>query len=183
MLMGPFAPGAPEADPRFPSGAWTGFFQQSWKAPGRFRTNLDFHFQDGELWGEGSDLVGRYTVRGTYDPADGRCEWTKQYLGQHTVSYLGYNEGNGIWGVWEIRLLFGLYRDRGVFHLWPAGRSPGAEAEYTYAAAPPGWEARFGSTAPAEGTNAGRAVAFVFLALLLLAAVKVLPLLWDLLSP
>ena len=182
--MGPIAPGTPEADPRFPSCPWTGFFQQSWIAPRRFETNVDLRFQGGELWGEGRDWVGRYTVRGTYDPAAGRCEWTKQYLGKHSVSYLGYNEGNGIWGVWEIRALFGLYRDHGVFHLWPRGHSPGAEAEYTLAAAPAGWEARFGHTVAAhDGANAFKAVALVFLAVLLLAAVKLLPLLWDLLSP
>jgi hypothetical protein len=175
--MGPFAPGAAEADPRFPSGPWTGFFQQSWLAPGRFPTDVDLCFQAGELWGEGRDRVGRYTVRGTYDPAEGRCEWTKQYLGKHSVSYLGYNEGNGIWGVWEIRALFGLYRDHGVFHLWPEGRSPGEDAERTYAAAPPGWEARFGRTVPDTGhAKLGWAVG---IGLLLLVAVKLLLLWWD----
>jgi hypothetical protein len=174
------APGVPETDPRFPGGPWTGFFQQSWKAPGRFPTDVDLRFQDGELWGEGRDLVGRYTVRGTYDRADGRCEWTKQYVGRHSVSYLGYNEGNGIWGVWEIRALFGLYRDHGVFHLWPQGRSPGSDAEHTYAAAPPGWEARFGTAAPAdERSKIGWAVGA---GLLLLVAVKLLLLWWDFLS-
>jgi hypothetical protein len=180
--MQPFAPHTPEIDPRFPSGPWAGFFQQSWKAPGRFPTDLDLRFHNGELEGEGRDLVGRYTVRGTYDPAEGRCEWTKRYLGKHSVSYLGYNEGHGIWGVWEIRLLFGLYHDRGVFHLWPEGRSPGAEAEYTYAAAPPGWEARFGQnyTGSAD-TNIGWAVAVGLLGLLGLGVARLLLQGWDLL--
>ncbi len=167
-----------EPDPRFPSGPWTGFFQQSWIAPGRFGTDVEMHFQGGELWGEGSDRVGPYTVRGTYNPADGRCEWTKQYLGKHSVSYLGYNEGNGIWGVWEIRALFGLYRDNGVFHLWPEGHSPGEDAERTYAAAPPGWEARFGTPAP-EGSKIGWAVGA---GLLGLVALKLLLLWWEYVS-
>ncbi len=180
--MRPDAAGATEADPRFPSGPWTGFFQQSWKAPGRFPTHLGLRFQNGRLEGEGHDLVGPYTVRGTYDPADGRCEWTKQYLGKHSVSYLGYNEGNGIWGVWEIRLLFGLYHDRGVFHLWPEGRSPGAEAEYTYAAAPPGWDARFGQAyTGGDEVKFGWAVVAGLLGLLGLAAARLLQG-WDFFS-
>jgi hypothetical protein len=180
MTMQPFPPGAAETDQRFPSGPWTGFFQQSWVAPHRFETNVDLRFQGGELWGEGRDWVGPYTVRGTYDAAEGRCEWTKQYLGKHSVSYLGYNEGNGIWGVWEIRALLGLYRDRGVFHLWPRGRSPGAEAEYTYAAAPPGWEARFGQAFTGSGdVKLGWAVAA---GLLGLAAARLLTQGWDFLN-
>ena len=173
---------APEADPRFPSGPWTGFFQQK-AVPGRHPTDLELAFAGGAVVGEGRDWVGEYTVRGTYDPADGRCEWTKQYLGKHSVSYLGYNEGNGIWGVWEIRAFLGLYRDRGVFHLWPAGRSPGAEAEYTYAAAPPGWEARFGQTFTGGGdAKLGWAVAAGLLGLLGLAAARLLTQGWDLLG-
>jgi hypothetical protein len=181
--MQPIARGVPETDPRFPSGPWTGFFQQSWKAPGRFPTDLALRFQGGELEGEGHDLVGPYTVRGTYDPDDGRCEWTKQYLGKHSVSYLGYNEGHGIWGVWEIRLLFGLYHDRGVFHLWPEGRSPGAEAEWTYAAAPPGWGTRFGQIGTGGGdTKLGWAVVAGLLGLLGLAAARLLGQGWDFLN-
>jgi hypothetical protein len=31
------------------------------------------------------------------------------------------NEGQGIWGVWEIRQFGGWYTDQGVFHIWPEG--------------------------------------------------------------
>jgi hypothetical protein len=34
-------------------------------------------------------------------------------------------------GVWEIRVLGGLYQDRGVFHLWPDGTTPDADADLT----------------------------------------------------
>jgi hypothetical protein len=124
----------PETDSRFPSGPWTGFFQQSW-LPGRHTTDADLSFEGGRLWGSGRDWVGPYTVEGHYDTADGRCRWTKHYLGKHSVTYSGCNEGKGIWGVWEIRAFFGLYIDRGLFHLWPRGQDPGDEAERTYQAA------------------------------------------------
>jgi hypothetical protein len=109
-----------ERDPRFPSGAWTGFFLQSW-LPGRNTTNLHMVCSNGRLTGKGSDRVGAYTIDGEYDLVTGRCEWTKQYIGKHSVAYRGVNDGNGIWGVWEIRQLGGLYVDRGGFHLWPEG--------------------------------------------------------------
>ena len=46
--------------------------------------------------------VHRSTLYRRYDVADGRCHWTKRYLGKHDVFYKGFNEGKGIWGVWEI---------------------------------------------------------------------------------
>jgi hypothetical protein len=119
-----------ETDPRFPSGPWTGFFIQPW-IPGRHTMTLDLTFRDSCLEARGSDRVGAFTFSGSYAPEDGNCRWTKQYLGKHRVTYSGVNEGKGIWGVWEIRLLGGLYHDRGVFHLWPQGMAPDAEAALT----------------------------------------------------
>jgi hypothetical protein len=109
-----------EPDPRFPGGAWTGFFLQSW-LPGRNTMSLKLEWVDGTVTGHGHDRVGPFTIAGTYDTATGRCEWIKQYLGRHSVAYRGVNDGHGIWGVWEIRLLGGVYRDRGGFHIWPQG--------------------------------------------------------------
>src|SRR5262245_8718765 len=110
--------GALERDPRFPSGPWTGFFLQYW-LPGRHQTDVRLNCQGGYLSGTGHDWVGPYTVEGTYDTGSGRCTWTKQYTGKHSVAYRGMNDGHGIWGVWEIRLLGGVYQDRGGFHIWP----------------------------------------------------------------
>ena len=109
-----------EPDPRFPSGAWTGFFLQHWM-PGRHKTEVDLFWQNGKVTGDGYDRVGPYTIDGTYDVATGECRWTKQYTGKHTVYYRGVNDGRGIWGVWEIRQMGGMYVDRGGFHLWPEG--------------------------------------------------------------
>ncbi len=119
-----------ETDPRFPSGRWTGFFMQH-VLTGRQTMTLDLTFQGGRLEARGRDVVGPFNFRGTYDTQDGRCRWTKHYDWKHNVAYTGVNEGQGIWGVWEIRLLWGLYLDRGVFHIWPEGQPPSAEADLT----------------------------------------------------
>jgi hypothetical protein len=109
-----------ETDPRFPSGPWTGFFLQR-LVPGRHLMELRLTFRHGEMTGDGRDWVGKFVLRGRYNVADGRCYWTKRYLGKHDVFYQGFNEGKGIWGTWEIppSNLFGV--QRGGFHIWPEG--------------------------------------------------------------
>src|SRR5262245_37593685 len=96
-----------ETDPRFPSGRWVGFWIQKIMPPGRHPTELFLTFANGILSGEGRDWVGKYTVHGRYDITDGRCHWTKQYLGKHHVYYEGFNEGQGIWGTWTFTLQSG----------------------------------------------------------------------------
>lgn len=115
----PTAP-EPETDPRFPSGPWVGFFLQP-LVPGRHAMELGLHFSKGEMTGEGRDWVGKFIIRGRYELQDGKCRWTKKYLGKHDVFYTGFNEGKGIWGTWEIpeQALFG--HQRGGFHIWPEG--------------------------------------------------------------
>jgi hypothetical protein len=117
-------------DADFPSGAWTGFFMQP-MLPGRHEMNMHLTFQNDEVRGGGSDWVGAFAVEGEYDRTTGECRWTKQYVGKHAVSYVGRNEGEGIWGVWELSQLFGLLRGRGVFHIWPQGRRPTRDANLT----------------------------------------------------
>ena len=104
-----------ETDPRFPSGPWTGFFLQR-HIPGKHQMELRLTFHDGNMTGEGRDWVGEFLVTGHYNRADGKCYWTKKYLGKHDVFYQGYNEGKGIWGTWQIGELA-----RGGFHIWPEG--------------------------------------------------------------
>jgi hypothetical protein len=102
-----------EIDGRFPSGAWTGFFLQG-PSSARHWMELRLDFRAGTLRGDGSDGVGSFTLDGGYDVKDGRCWWIKRYVAQHDVNYTGYNEGKGIWGVWEIPPIA-----RGGFHIWP----------------------------------------------------------------
>src|SRR5262249_44093317 len=77
-----------ETDPRFPSGPWTGFFLQRMH-PGRNMMDLHLTFRQGVLKGEGRDWVGRFIMRGRYNVEDGKCYWTKTYIGQHDVAYQG----------------------------------------------------------------------------------------------
>jgi hypothetical protein len=105
-----------EADARFPSGPWTGFFLQPDTGSHRHMMELHLTFRHGALTGEGRDWVGKFVMSGRYDTQDGKCYWTKRYLGQHDVHYKGYNEGKGIWGTWDIP-----YAWSGGFHIWPEG--------------------------------------------------------------
>jgi len=104
---------ARETDDRFPSGPWTGFFLQPTR-PGRHWMELELTFREGHVRGDGRDSVGSFRLTGRYDVSDGKCRWTKTYLGEHSLSYQGYNEGKGIWGTWEMTSDW-----RGGFHVWP----------------------------------------------------------------
>ena len=73
-------------------------------------------------------------ITGRYDVADGRCRWTKRYLGKHDVFYKGFNEGKGIWGTWEISESDRTDQQRGGFHIWPEGMPDPTESHLTEAA-------------------------------------------------
>lgn len=128
-----------ETDPRFPSGPWTGFFLQP-ILPGRHRMELRLTFHDGVMEGEGRDRVGPFLVRGRYSVEDGRCHWTKRYLGKHDVFYKGFNEGKGIWGVWEIPPVTIRGVQSGGFHIWPEGQPDPTGSHLTAAAELPAAE-------------------------------------------
>ena len=109
-----------ETDPNFPSGPWTGFFLQP-MFPGRHLMEMGLEFSHGSITGQGRDWVGKFTIRGRYDIVTGVCTWHKRYVGKHDVFYRGFNEGKGIWGVWEIVAGSGLMPAKGGFHIWPEG--------------------------------------------------------------
>jgi hypothetical protein len=102
-----------EQDSRFPSGPWKGFFVQP-RIEGRSWMDLQLSFREGSICGDGRDWVGPFVIVGRYELQSGKCWWTKKYIGKHDVAYQGYNEGKGIWGVWEIPPAW-----RGGFHIWP----------------------------------------------------------------
>jgi len=110
-----------ESDPNWPSGPWIGYFLQP-SLPGKHLMELRLTFQQSVMTGEGRDWVGDFTIRGRYEVETGECYWTKRYVGKHDVFYKGFNEGKGIWGVWEIppEQNFGFLA-RGGFHIWPEG--------------------------------------------------------------
>ena len=67
-----------EADARFPSGPWCGFFLMS-HLPGRHQMELHLTFRQGVMTGEGRDMIGPFLIRGRYQVDDGQCWWTKRY--------------------------------------------------------------------------------------------------------
>ncbi len=102
-------------DPDFPSGPWTGY----WLEGGcRFRQDLALSFNAGVVEGQGIDTVGRFRVAGTYDVESREVAWEKTYFGAYTVTYRGFRETSGIWGVWE------NVGKRGGFHVWPRPDKP-----------------------------------------------------------
>ena len=63
--------------------------------PGRHRMELHLSFRQGVMTGEGRDMIGSFVIRGKYNVDDGKCLWSKRYVGKHDVAYQGYNEGRG----------------------------------------------------------------------------------------
>lgn len=122
-----------EQDSRFPSGPWKGYFLQP-VLPGKHWMELSLTFRKGVLQGDGRDWVGRFLFRGRYDVETGKCWWTKQYVGRHSIAYQGYNEGRGIWGTWEWPKSPPW---RGGFHIWPVGMGQADSSTLTEAAEPP----------------------------------------------
>lgn len=110
-----------ETDARFPSCFWTGFWQQLTL---RGKMELGLNFADRMLFGEGRDLVGDFTISGSYDIHTGLCTMLKTYLGHHQVEYDGHVATDGIRGLWRI-----TYPDKtidtGRFHIWPLGPQTG----------------------------------------------------------
>jgi hypothetical protein len=107
-----------EADDRFPSGKWVGFFLDR-RMPGKHHMELHLNFANGNMTGEGRDRVGEFVIKGSYNTASGECRFTKRYLAAHSISYRGFNEGKGIWGIWE--LIWDQLKFQGGFHIWPEG--------------------------------------------------------------
>lgn len=102
-----------EADPRFVTGEWQGHYVQHGR-PHQMRLYLEF--LEGRFQGAGLDRVGMFQVIGTYDIANGKVKFAKQYPSHH-VDYEGWAEvpGEGVWGRWQISHTI----DHGGFRIWP----------------------------------------------------------------
>ena len=68
-----------------------------------FEANLN-----GEIKGKGKDSVGLFVIRGFSD-AGGKVQFTKTYIGAHTVLYQGNLVGNVINGTWSVAGLSGAF--------------------------------------------------------------------------
>lgn len=81
-------------------GRWRGYWEQiTW---GRQPMRLTLRLGDGEVDGEGDDIIGPFTFQGQYD-THGHVTMTKQYIGRHQVLYDGTYDGEGtIFGTWSI---------------------------------------------------------------------------------
>lgn len=130
LTIHPLRPMGPSvSDTLFPSGPWTGFY--NYRPGDRHRMDLHLTFENGRIDGFGVDDIGRFLIRGRYDPDALECWWTKSYVGGHDVFYRGFREGRGIWGTWEITAF-----DHGGFHIWPRTDEETARAEERAAAGP-----------------------------------------------
>jgi hypothetical protein len=101
-----------EADNRFPTGEWNGFYLEQIQ-PKRGWMHLYKSFENGQIKGEGTDYVGPWVSHGSYDSETGACQWVKKYVGKHNVEYQGVCGSNGIQGRWRIGAM------TGEFHIWP----------------------------------------------------------------
>ena len=94
--------------------------------PNSGRHEMDFYldFKNNTVRGGGSDDIGAFNWRGTYDTKLATCNLLKHYMGNHSVIYEGFADENGIWGIWKIPPF-----QQGGFHIWPKDKSEGNEDE------------------------------------------------------
>ena len=74
---------------------------------------------DGRISGEGIDDIAPFTIRGTFDPATNAADWTKSYVGAHSVEYRGLYDGRTICGNWTLEFM------SGGFWIWPGAMDAG----------------------------------------------------------
>eukprot|EP00930_Biecheleria_cincta_P031065 TRINITY_DN21547_c0_g1_i2.p1 TRINITY_DN21547_c0_g1~~TRINITY_DN21547_c0_g1_i2.p1 ORF type:complete len:258 (+),score=42.60 TRINITY_DN21547_c0_g1_i2:67-840(+) len=69
-----------------PNGEWRGWFDQ---LGSRYASNNNMVFQEGHVTGGGEDEFGDFDLKGTYGtrPFGIAVEWTKTYIGQHSLVY------------------------------------------------------------------------------------------------
>lgn len=102
----------------YPSGLWRGYWEQPVFGRQPMRDFL-LRFSGEKVEGEGRDIIGRFTVRGTCDDR-GNVVMVKQYIGRHRVFYRGVYDGEGtIYGTWSIGEHFS-----GPFALSPVRSAP-----------------------------------------------------------
>src|SRR5580693_6256249 len=96
-----------------PSGPWTGYYLYGHAGP-KHRMRLGLAFTpDGKIRGEGVDDIAPFIIDGFFNGATREANWTKAYVGMHTVRYSGIYSARSICGNW---FLAGL---TGGFWIWP----------------------------------------------------------------
>ena len=71
----------------------------------------------GEIKGKGKDVVGLFVIRGFADAA-GKAQFTKTYIGKHTVLYNGMLAGNTLNGTWHVAGLVGGFQITRIPKKW-----------------------------------------------------------------
>ena len=128
----------------FPSGVWEGIYKYPSEHNGsRHEMHFTLNFKDGTVTGTGTDDVGGFSWRGTYNVDSFVVVMTKSYA-THNVYYEGMADEIGIYGGWNLlsprqashlKSVLGeslksnnvFAAATGGFHLWP--RKGGEEAE------------------------------------------------------
>jgi hypothetical protein len=106
-----------------PSGAWSGYYAYlNVQQLHRMKLQLMFS-QEGAIDGDGIDDIGQFTIRGRFDIAKLQAQWTKTYLGRHSVEYDGVYDGRNILGTWS------LPGGTGSFRIWPGENPQGIESD------------------------------------------------------
>ncbi|PYS42939.1 MAG: hypothetical protein DMG14_02385 [Acidobacteria bacterium] len=96
-----------------PSGPWSGYYLYGHE-PFKHRMRLGLTFTpDGKITGEGIDDIAAFTIDGSFDPAINEANWTKSYVGMHSVEYRGFHDQRSICGSWILTPL------TGGFWIWP----------------------------------------------------------------
>jgi hypothetical protein len=82
-----------------------------WEQAGYGRQSMEqlrIEFDGGTIRGSGTDIIGLFTLTGSIEEAN--VAIVKQYLGQHSVDYLGTYDGEGtMHGMWRIGLFGGKW--------------------------------------------------------------------------
>src|SRR5689334_11902900 len=96
-----------------PSGPWSGYYLYGHSGERHYmRLGLTFT-GDGTISGDGIDDIAPFTIRGSFDGVTNSANWTKSYVGMHSVEYSGLYDGRSICGNWT------LLMTTGGFWIWP----------------------------------------------------------------
>ena len=66
----------------------------------------------GRISGDGIDDIASFTISGVFDAATNAANWTKSYVGMHSVEYQGLYDQRSICGAWT------LDGTTGAFWIW-----------------------------------------------------------------
>jgi hypothetical protein len=106
-----------------PSGRWAGYYLYGHSGV-KHRMSLTLSFsREGRIEGDGVDDIAQFVIVGRFDCATSIANWTKTYIGRHSVAYSGVYCQKIICGDWTLSHL------TGGFWIWPKSQSSTEFAE------------------------------------------------------